>query len=74
MTATDTPMVRYTHTIFPSYAEANTTIYYHNQEALGRMIANLVKVIGEDELIRRTGGSNACIKFVQQPNCGDKYD
>lgn len=56
------------------FDEANTTIYYHNQEALGRMIANLVKVIGEDELIRRTGGSNACIKFVQQPNCGDKYD
>lgn len=47
------------------FDEANTTIYYHNQEALGRMIANLVKVIGEDELIRRTGGSNACIKFVQ---------
>lgn len=56
------------------FDEANTTIYYHNQEALGRMIANLVKVIGEDEMIRRTGGSNACIKFVQQPNCGDKYD
>lgn len=56
------------------FDEANTTIYYHNQEALGRMIANLVKVIGEDKLIRRTGGSNACIKFVQQPNCGDKYD
>ena len=45
----------------------NVTIYYHNQEALGRMIANLVKVIGEDELIRRTGGSNASIKFIQQP-------
>lgn len=46
---------------------ANTTIYYHNQESLGRMITNLVKVIGEDELIRRTGGSNASIKFIQQP-------
>lgn len=56
------------------FDEANTTIYYHNQEALGRMIANLVKVIGEDELIRRTGGSKATISFVQQPNCGDKYD
>lgn len=31
------------------------------------MIANLVKVIGEDELIRPTGGSNASIKFIQQP-------
>lgn len=56
------------------FDETNTTIYYHNQEALGRMIANLVKVIGEDELIRRTGGSKATISFVQQPNCGDKYD
>lgn len=46
---------------------ANTTIYYHNQDALGRMIANLVKVIGEDELICRTGGSNASIKFIKQP-------
>mgnify|MGYP004649932091 CR=1 FL=1 len=53
---------------------ANTTVYYHDQEALGRMISNLVKVIGEDELIRRTGGSKATINFVQQPNCGDKYD
>ena len=49
------------------HKSANATIYYHNQEALGRMIANLVKVIGEDEIIRRTGGSNASIKFIQQP-------
>lgn len=56
------------------YDGANTTIYYHNQEALGRMIANLVKVIGEDELIRRTGGIKATINFVQQPNYGDKYE
>lgn len=46
---------------------ANTTIYYHNQEALSRMITNLVKVIGEDELISRTGGYHGSIKFIQQP-------
>lgn len=46
---------------------ANTTIYYHNQEALSRMITNLVKVIGEDELISRTGGYHGSIKFKQQP-------
>lgn len=46
---------------------ANTTIYYHNQEALSRMITNLVKVIGEDELISRTGGYRGSIKFKQQP-------
>lgn len=46
---------------------ANTTIYYHNQEALSRLITNLVKVIGEDELISRTGGYRGSIKFKQQP-------
>ena len=46
---------------------ANTTIYYHNQEALSRMITNLVKVIGENELISRTGGYHGSIKFKQQP-------
>lgn len=46
---------------------ANTIIYYHNQEALSRLITNLVKVIGEDELISRTGGYHGSIKFIQQP-------
>lgn len=46
---------------------ANTTIYYHNQETLSRLITNLVKVIGEDELINRTGGYHGSIKFKQQP-------
>jgi hypothetical protein len=31
-----------------------TTIYYPDKKELGRKIANLVKVIGQDELIRRT--------------------
>ena len=45
-----------------------TTIFYHNKEELGRKIANLVKVIGQDELIRRTGGSTRTIEFkLQQP-------
>lgn len=38
------------------------------KEELGRKIANLVKVIGQDELIRRTGGSKKTIEFkLQQP-------
>lgn len=49
------------------HESVNTTIYYHNQEALSRLIANLVKVIGEDELISRTGGYHGSIKFKQQP-------
>ncbi len=43
-----------------------TTIFYHNREELGRKIANLVKVIGQDELIRRTGGNTKTIEFKQQ--------
>lgn len=43
-----------------------TTIYYPNQKELGRKIANLVKVIGQDELIRRTGGSTKTIEFKMQ--------
>ena len=52
----------------------NTTIYYHKtyndkgkhdngRKDLGAKIANLVKVIGQDELIRRTGGSTKTIEF-----------
>ena len=43
-----------------------TTIYYPDKKELGRKIANLVKVIGQDELIRRTGGNTKTIKFVPQ--------
>lgn len=45
-----------------------TTIYYPDKEELGRKIAKLVKVIGQDELIKRTGGSTKTIEFkLQQP-------
>ncbi len=54
-----------------------TTIYYHKKyddngkddngrKDLGSKIANLVKVIGQDELIRRTGGSTKTIEFKLQ--------
>ena len=33
---------------------------------MGQQIANLVKVIGQDELIRRTGGSTKTIEFRLQ--------
>ena len=35
--------------------DAKTTVFYHDNKSLGNLIANLVKVIGEDELIKRTG-------------------
>ncbi len=46
-----------------------TTIYYRNLDQKGQQIANLVKVIGQDELIQRTGGGSArSIEFkLQQP-------
>ncbi len=54
-----------------------TTIYYHKtyddngkddngRIDLGSKIANLVKIIGQDELIRRTGGSTKTIEFRLQ--------
>lgn len=43
-----------------------TKIFYHNKDAMRQQIANLVKVIGQDELIRRTGGSTKTIEFKLQ--------
>lgn len=43
-----------------------TTIFYMNKKDLKGKIANLVKVIGQDELIRRTGGSTKTIEFKLQ--------
>ena len=43
-----------------------TTIYYVNKDVMGKQIANLVKIIGQDELIRKTGGSDKTIEFRQQ--------
>lgn len=40
-----------------------TTIFYLNKSDYGRKIANLVKVIGQDELIKRTGGATKTITF-----------
>ena len=33
---------------------------------LGKLIKNLVKIIGQDELVRRTGGSHKTIEFIPQ--------
>lgn len=44
----------------------HTTIFYYNRDVMGQQIANLVKVIGQDELIRRTGGSTKTIVFEPQ--------
>lgn len=43
-----------------------TTIFYFNKDDLGKKISNLVRVIGQDELIRRTGGRTKTIEFKLQ--------
>lgn len=43
-----------------------TTIYYHSKEAMKKQIVNLIKVIGEDELIKRTSEMTKTIEFKQQ--------
>ena len=43
-----------------------TTIFYLNKDVHGKQIANLVKVIGSDELIKRTGGGTKTIEFRLQ--------
>ena len=43
-----------------------TTIFYLNKDVMGQQIANLVKIIGQDELIRKTGGIKKTIEFKQQ--------
>ena len=42
---------------------ATTTIFYHSKKALGDQISNLVKILGEEELIERTGDYKPSILF-----------
>ena len=42
-----------------------TTIFYRDKADYGQKITNLVKIIGQDELIKRTGGANKSIYFKE---------
>lgn len=44
----------------------HTTVFYVNKEVMEKQITNLVRIIGQDELIKRTGGSHKTIEFKQQ--------
>lgn len=44
----------------------NTTIFYKDRRMYAQQIANLVKVIGQDNLINFTGGSKGKIQFIEQ--------
>ena len=43
-----------------------TTLFYLNKKVLGQQITNLVKVIGQDELIERTDSNTKMIEFKPQ--------
>jgi len=54
-----------------------TTIFYYSEDgndksALKEKITNLTKVIGEDELIKRTSGDMRTIYFIMQKNMVEK--
>lgn len=44
------------------YNLLEVVIYYHNKKAYTDMLKNLVKVIGQDELIQRTGNKSIVFK------------
>lgn len=46
--------------------KARIVIFYHNDKHHAQLIKNLVKVIGQDELIKRTGGRTKTIFFEKQ--------
>lgn len=48
-----------------------TKIFYYQKDendktTLGKLIKNLVRIMGQDELIRRTGGEHKTIEFIPQ--------
>lgn len=46
--------------------------FFPDKKELGKKIANLVRVIGQDELIRRTGGSAKTIEFKLQQDMAER--
>ena len=52
----------------------DTKIYYYrknedDKESLGNIIENLIKIMGQKELIRRTGGIHKTIEFIPPRIC-----
>ncbi|WP_026491129.1 AbiH family protein [Butyrivibrio sp. XPD2002] len=43
----------------------NTTIYYHSRKSYADQLKNLIRVIGQNEFIVRTGGEHPNIRFIQ---------
>lgn len=49
-----------------NHPSIKTTIYYLDSDAYGKQIANLVKVLGQDELIKGVYGDSPKLRFVKQ--------
>ena len=45
------------------HENARSHIFYRNKDSMAKQIQNLVKIIGEENLIRMTRGSNRSIIF-----------
>lgn len=46
--------------------DVSTTIFYHNDTSRGKLIENMVKIIGQDELVKRTTYPNNSIVLKKQ--------
>ena len=60
MTATDTPMVRYTRTIFPSYATSKKWLYIGKRE-IGFMYGQYKRLTGLYEGVLTGNGYNTAL-------------
>ena len=56
------------------YENAEIRIFYHNKKALSGQINNLIKIIGEKNLIHMTRGSQRKIHFIQSDRVMDQQE
>ena len=46
--------------------KANVHIFYYNESAYKSIVANLISIIGKEELIRKVSGKDPVIRFIKQ--------
>ena len=47
-------------------AKCSTTVYYHIRPVMGTQIQNLLRIIGQKDMIQMSGGSERKIRFIDQ--------
>ena len=60
--ATDSDVIK----DFFDYEKAKIKIYYYNDESYQNIVANLIKIIGKEELIRNVYGNHPKVEFIRQ--------